>query len=161
TDYDNRRDIDLLAAGSGAPPRLFRNMRDGTFTDVAARVGLTVSGDVSGVAAGDVNKDGYPDFFFARADGPGTRALSHGRAAFTSSPLPAAANALAAQMLDYDADGLLDLVLVTANGPKMLRNTGGAWTDVTSRVFPAALPAVTGPEFAIATGDLDGDGDTD
>src|SRR5262249_61163798 len=73
------RDVDLLMAGPGGAPLLFRNMRDGTFKDVAASAGLSVAGDVSAIAAGDVNKDGYPDFFFGRADGPGTLALSDGR----------------------------------------------------------------------------------
>src|SRR5262249_29987151 len=99
TDFDNRRDLDLLMAGPGGPPVLFRPRRDGTFKDVAASAGLSVAGDVSAIAAGDVNKDGYPDFFFGRADGPGTLALSDGRAGFKTAPLPAAAGARAAQIL--------------------------------------------------------------
>jgi len=165
TDFDNRRDVDLLMAGPGGPPLLFRNMRDGTFKDVAAEVGLAVDGSVSSVAVGDVNKDGYPDFFFGRADGAGTLALSNGRARFRSSPLPAAANALAAQILDYDGDGLLDLLVVTDAGPRMLRNVGTGWNDVTARVFPGPLatarPASDGAAVGLATGDLDGDGATD
>src|SRR5262249_34110242 len=163
TDFDNRRDVDLLMAGPGGAPLLFRNMRDGTFKDVAASAGLSVAGDVSAIAAGDVNKDGYPDFFFGRADGPGTLALSDGRAGFKSAPLPAAAGARAAQILDYDADGLLDLLIVTRDGPRMLRNVGGGWTDVTSRVFPGPLAsAAPAPgdnvAVALATGDLDAHG---
>ena len=38
TDFDNRRDIDLLVAGPGAV-QLFQNGRDGTFRDVASAVG--------------------------------------------------------------------------------------------------------------------------
>src|SRR5262249_42653327 len=41
TDFDNRRDIDLLIA-STEKIALWRNMRDGTFRDVAGEVGLTV-----------------------------------------------------------------------------------------------------------------------
>src|SRR6185436_18335375 len=68
------------------------------------------------------------------------------------------------QILDYDADGLLDLLIVTANGPRLLRNAGSAWTDVTARAFPGALAAAApaaGDNVAVATGDLDGDGLTD
>ena len=36
TDYDNRRDIDLLLVPSRGAPALFANRRDGTFRDVAA-----------------------------------------------------------------------------------------------------------------------------
>ena len=42
TDFDNRRDIDLLLVPAAAPPLLFRNLRDGTFRDVAADVGLAL-----------------------------------------------------------------------------------------------------------------------
>ena len=41
-------------------------MRDGTFRDVAGEVGLPGAGAYTRVAAGDVNKDGYTDFFFGR-----------------------------------------------------------------------------------------------
>jgi hypothetical protein len=40
TDYDNRRDIDLLVLDQGGKPKLFRNLRDTTFRDVALEVGL-------------------------------------------------------------------------------------------------------------------------
>ena len=161
TDYDNRRDIDLLAAGPAGVPLLFRNMRDGTFKDVAVSVGLTVAGQISAVAAGDVNKDGYPDFFFARTDAPGVLALSDGRGGFATSTLDAAARAHAAQILDYDADGLLDLLVLTDSGPKMLRNTGRGWTDTSSHAFAGVLQSAPEGDTALATGDIDGDGDID
>jgi len=157
TDFDNRRDVDLLVAGAGAPVRLYRNLRDGTFRDVAGDVGLKAVS--SAVAAGDVNKDEFTDFYLGAADGPGVVALSDGRGRFAASPAAAAlAGARAAQFLDYDADGLLDLLVLTGGGPRLLRNTGGAWTDVT----PAALDANRSVQgAALAGGDLDGDGDTD
>jgi tetratricopeptide (TPR) repeat protein len=163
TDFDNRRDVDLLMAGPGGAPLLFRNMRDGTFKDVAADAGLRVTGDVAAIASGDINKDGYPDFFFANPSAPGTLALSDGRAGFRTSSLPETAGARGAQILDYDADGLLDLLIVTNAGPKLLRNVGSGWSDVTSRAFPAPLAsaAPAGDTIALATGDLDGDGLTD
>ena len=43
TDFDNRRDIDLLVVNRGGPPMLFQNLRDGTFRDVAADVGLAAA----------------------------------------------------------------------------------------------------------------------
>jgi hypothetical protein len=44
-------------------------MRDGTFRDVAAEVGLAGSElkGATNVAAGDVNKDGFTDFYFGFA----------------------------------------------------------------------------------------------
>src|SRR6185369_3013145 len=81
TDFDNRRDIDLLVAGTDKVA-LWRNMRDGTFRDVATDAGLTVKG-ATNVAAGDVNKDGFTDFYFASpTDTVGYLALSNGKEHF-------------------------------------------------------------------------------
>ena len=122
TDFDNRRDIDLLLIPAAAPPLLFRNLRDGTFRDVAADVGLALDRPAAMAALGDLNKDGYADIFFPGRDGAGTLAMSDGRSRFTTSPAPAeAAGARAAQFIDYDNDGLLDLFLLTARGPRLIR----------------------------------------
>ncbi len=67
TDFDNRRDVDLLVVNRGGPPLLFQNMRDGTFRDVAAASGLAAAvgaDDITAVTTADVNKDDFPDFFF-------------------------------------------------------------------------------------------------
>ena len=87
TDYDNGRDLDLVEAVEGAPPRLFRNLRAGTFRDVAGEAGLGRPAGTRCVAVGDVNKDSYPDFFFG-ADAGDVLALSNGRHGFSVSPAP-------------------------------------------------------------------------
>ena len=123
TDFDNRRDIDLFVLRDDAPV-LFKNMRDGSFRDMAAELGLAAKGPFLSAAAGDVNKDGFTDFFLGGAQGSWL-ALSDGRGAFTVSPAPpATAGALAAAFVDYDNDGVLDLLTVTARGPRLLRNLG-------------------------------------
>src|SRR5712692_4262866 len=43
--------------------RLYRNKRDGTFTDLTAKAGLDGISYGMGVAVGDFNNDGYPDLF--------------------------------------------------------------------------------------------------
>ena len=167
TDYDNHRDIDLLVANYGSAPTLFSNQRDGTFRDVASEVALNVKGKFTCVAAGDVNKDDFTDFFFGRADGPGVFAMSDGKGHFVTSPAPGGSEgAIAAQFLDYDNDGLLDLVLFQNQGARVLRNLGTRWDDVTERaVSPDLLkmPATRGapPAHGFASADIDGDGDTD
>ena len=45
TDFDNRRDVDLFWSRRAGPPLLFRNLRDGTFRDVARERGLRPRAD--------------------------------------------------------------------------------------------------------------------
>lgn len=157
TDYDNRRDIDLAIVGERGPV-LFQNRRDGTFADVARDVGLAATGAVRGVAAGDVNKDGFTDFLFLRGDQPATFAMSDGRGRFTMRDAPReTAGLVAAQLLDYDNDGLLDLIGAAPAGLRLFRNLGTRWADVSGRAAPGAAAGVS----QIAVADLDGDGDSD
>ena len=66
-----------------------------------------------------MNKDGFtPDFFFGQESSPGPWALSDGPGDFRiADRAPATSQgAVAAQMFDYDSDGLLIIFLVTAHG---------------------------------------------
>jgi hypothetical protein len=161
TDFNNRRDMDLLVVNYGQVPELFSNQRDGTFRNIAKDVGLEIVGDWTCVAAGDVNKDGFTDFFFGRIDGPGMFAISDGKEKFktTAGPL-GSEGARAAQFLDYDNDGLLDCVLHTDKGLRVWRNVGDSWVDTSERTVARELKAVAA-EGLFAAGDIDNDGDTD
>jgi Tfp pilus assembly protein PilF len=163
TDYDNHRDVDLLVARDGAP-LLFRNLRDGSFRETAADAGLKLTGHVTSLAAADINKDTFTDFFFGRSDGPGLLALSDGKEHFAISAAPeSTAGATVAQFLDYDNDGLLDLLLASPKGLRVLRGLGDHWADVSQTAVPASLlaPKPADVVLALASGDLDADGDTD
>ena len=161
TDFDNRRDIDLLVLGASAAPRLFRNLRDGSFRDTAAVSGLPGEGGYSALAVGDLNKDGFPDVFFGRRDQAGTLALSDGQMRFRSAAAPEETRAaLAAQFVDYDNDGLLDLLCISDQRARLFRNLGaGKWADVSDAAKVSGL--AIGGFGAIALGDVDGDGDVD
>ena len=72
-DYDNDGWLDIfLVNGTSLDPTvrdtrptsyLFRNNRDGTFTDVTAKAGLTRSGWGQACAVGDYDNDGFDDLF--------------------------------------------------------------------------------------------------
>ena len=175
TDYDNRRDVDLLVAQFGAPPVLYRNLRDTTFRDVAAEVGLNKSVPATCAAAGDLNKDKFTDFYFGAYDAPGVFAISDGRGKFVMTAAPAApgdvsnarfASATAAQFLDYDNDGLLDLLIAftTAGGDgsvRVWRNIGSDWVNESRRAVARDLVPENLSPRALISGDVDADGDTD
>jgi hypothetical protein len=121
-DYDGDGWLDILVAnGCDWPghkrqrttPKLYRNNRNGTFTDVTTAAGLAVEMYAMGVAVGDYDNDGWPDILFTsvgqnrlfRNTGKGrfidvtAKAGLSGRSAFSTS----------AMWFDYDRDGLLDL----------------------------------------------------
>jgi hypothetical protein len=75
-DYDNDGWMDIFLVNSGRcdfyeprPPlrnALYRNNRDGTFTDVTESAGLLSEGYGMGVAVGDYDGDGLPDLFLTQ-----------------------------------------------------------------------------------------------
>ena len=100
--------------------RLYRNNRDGTFSDVTAKAGLQGEGYSIGVAVGDYNNDGHEDLFVAgvhanylyRNNGDGTFS-DVTRAAGLSGPgsLDRSPWSVGACWIDYDNNGLLDLFI--------------------------------------------------
>jgi hypothetical protein len=117
---------------------------------------------VVATTVGDVNKDGFVDVFLARPAGASTFALSDGRGRFTMTPAPSeAAAARLALLVDYDSDGLLDLVTITEAGPRLLRNLGQSWSDVSARVFPTPVASAVSTASSLAAGDVNGDGHVD
>src|SRR5687768_15935018 len=108
-------------------------MRDGTFRDVAQETGLGNVFGATSVAAGDVNKDGFTDVYFAKG-AQSYFALSNGKERFQVTAAPGESEV--AQFVDYDNDGLLDLVSLAASKLRIMRNTGDSWVDVTSKAAP-------------------------
>jgi Tfp pilus assembly protein PilF len=165
TDFDERRDVDLLFVSHDAPLRLFRNLRDGRFTDVAAQAGLPRSTGWTSVAAGDINKDGRTDFVVGHRTDAALVVLSDGRERFKTVPAPAATKqTLAALLIDFDNDGLLDLLAFTTSGVRLLRNASTRWVDAT-QALPSSAASLRLQDRAagrsLAAADLDLDGDVD
>jgi hypothetical protein len=121
-DVDGDRWPDLLFVGAAPPanakpgrPRhgLYRNNRDGTFTDISAGSGLDQT-DIYGLGAAvaDFDNDGRDDVFMTSVDG-GRLFRNQGGGRFTDVTRGAGiANrdfAVSAAWLDYDRDGFADL----------------------------------------------------
>ena len=164
TDYDNGRDVDFLVLNYKEPPTLYRNLRDSTFANVAKSVGLPDGDGFTCAAAGDFNKDGFTDFYFGSVSKAGVFAVSDGNKKFISQDGPKGfASSIAAQFLDFDNDGLLDLVALTPNGLGIARNVGNGWRDVSAQVNgPTQKRDTPLHRFtAFMSGDIDNDGDVD
>jgi len=119
-DRDGWQDI-LLVNGMDWPGhqrqrstlKLYRNNRDGTFSDVTKAAGLDVEMYGMGVAAGDYNNDGFPDIFISCV-GQSRLFRNTGKGTFvdvtkTSGLLGRQGFSTSALWFDYDRDGLLDL----------------------------------------------------
>ena len=97
-----------------ATNRLYKNNRDGTFTDVTEKAGLLRTGWASGVAVGDYNNDGFDDLFVTywgqnvlyRNNGDGTFTDVTKEAGLLQ---PKARWGSGCTFVDYDRDGHLDL----------------------------------------------------
>ncbi|MFZ0320406.1 MAG: CRTAC1 family protein [Candidatus Sulfotelmatobacter sp.] len=96
-----------------SPLRLYRNNRNGTFTDVTSRAGLDVEMYGMGVAVGDYDNDGFPDILVTCV---GQNRLFHNTGKGTFIDVTATSGlgkrqsfSTSALWFDYDRDGLLDL----------------------------------------------------
>jgi len=123
-DYDNDGWLDIFLvngtrlegfpAGQEPVSHLFKNNRDGTFTDVTLKAGVAHSGWGQGVCVGDYDNDGFDDLFVTYF---GKNVLYHnnGDGTFTdvSEKAGVAGNGkrwnTGCAFVDYDRDGKLDL----------------------------------------------------
>lgn len=184
-DFDNDGLLDVYVAGeyqegsSGKENlcRLYHNLGDGTFRNVAEKAGVANGGFAKGAAWGDFDNDGDQDLYVSNMKGPNRLYRNNGDGTFTdvaqklgvTEPI----DGFSCWFWDFDNDGGLDIFVAgfsatlgdvvadmlgkEAKGerPRLYRNLGQAgFEDVTARVGLNRLTLTMGSNF----GDIDNDG---
>jgi hypothetical protein len=186
-DFDRDGWPDILIANDNAPQQLFRNNRDGTFTEMGLTRGLAYDDDghaLSGMGVDfeDYDNDGWPDVFIddLANEKYGLFRNLMGMFQYVSGPANIAAatrrhSGWGAKFFDYDNDGWKDLLVAQSHVMDnidlmqpplrylekllLLRNDRGKFEDVSTRSGAPfeARRAARGAAF----GDLDNDGFVD
>ncbi len=168
-DIDGDGDIDLLCewghydapAGSS---RIYRNRGDGSFEVAWEEAGVSIKG------AGDVDQDGDIDLIvIERKAFPPVLHLNDGKGSFTRKPdaisgvtgAPTHASWGLAVVVDFDNDGIPDLLMNGKHFLKVLRGTGGGKFESMNVAWGIADYSASSVDDGLCFGDLDGDGDLD
>ena len=158
-DYDNDGWMDIFVlsgtrlegAPGGTSNRLYKNNRDGTFTDVTEKAGLHSIGWACGVCVGDYNNDGFDDIFCTRF-GQNILYRNNGDGTFTdvtkASGLWSHEQYWGAgcSFVDYDRDGHLDLFVSNyvqfsfERAPIPGQNGSCIWLGIPVACGPRGLP---------------------
>ncbi len=184
-DYDGDGNEDLFVANDLSPYFLWHNNGDGTFTEVASKAGVAYSDMGSllsgmGVGIRDFNGDGREDIFVTNFSGQmNVLYRNDGKAGFTNVTTPSGVGpvsmnhlAFGCEFLDFDRDGLPDLIIgnghvnddveaysqgeTYAQSKTLLRNHGdGTFTEVKDLLGDLLAKHVT-RGLAVADFDLDG-----
>ncbi|HEV2304177.1 MAG TPA: CRTAC1 family protein [Candidatus Acidoferrales bacterium] len=158
-DYDNDGWMDIFILSDsrieGDPPgatnRLYKNNRDGTFTEVTEQAGLRKAGWASSVCVGDYNNDGYEDLFVTYF-GQNVLYRNNGDGTFTDVTAQAGLRdahtrwGAGCSFVDYNRDGFLDLFVSNyvqfelKNIPKPGSASNCYWKGVPVNCGPRGLP---------------------
>ncbi|HEV7889196.1 MAG TPA: CRTAC1 family protein [Pyrinomonadaceae bacterium] len=187
TDYNDDGWPDIYVACDSTASTLYRNNRDGTFTDVSLETGTAYNEDGQaqagmGLASGDYDGDGLLDILKTHfSDDLPALYRNTGRGFFDDASRAAGFEHTryvewGAGLEDFDNDGRPDVMIVTGNvypeverffkeyphrSPRLVyRNLGnGRFADVTAQSGPGILTPKS--SRGCAFGDYDNDGDTD
>jgi hypothetical protein len=194
-DYDNDTYLDLYVvdsarpAGDGEPGnRLFRNNRDGTFSDVTASAGVGDPGFGMGTCTADYDNDGSTDLYVTNFGSANVLYRNKGDGRFAKVTDVAGVGDMSrgasCAFADFDNDGDLDLYVVNYLDTAQVRknvwrahtrvvhpsnfdgaadtlyanNGDGTFTDVSRS---AGVFNASGKGLGVVIGDYDDDGDAD
>jgi hypothetical protein len=167
-DFDRDGKLDVFVINHTAPPSLWHNNGDATFTDYRPLTGIPPEGDRHGAAWGDYDNDGDMDLFITLGAERGNTVggkidqlyRNDGGGAFTDVTTTAgvrnaAGRGRSVNWVDFNNDGKLDLFLKNSKTANALyRNNGdGTFTEVASSAGLADAPGEVS-----AWADYDGDG---
>jgi hypothetical protein len=160
-DHDGNGTVDLYVVNFGIHPnRMYSNSGDGTFTDVAAELGLDDFGHGTSAAWADFDNDGHPDLYLANKDGANRLFQNNGQGLFSDVADSAGAqdtnDSIGTIWGDCDNDGDLDLFFSANLKPnRFFFNQGGLSFEPAG---PEAITAHPGGGRGIGFADYDQDG---
>lgn len=164
-DFNNDGFEDFFVTVPFGENRLFKNMGDGTFLDVAASAGVALSENIQSRSAvwGDINNDGWLDLYVGNRNYQDYLFLNLGDETFEEISLSAGifltGNPVSVNMADLNNDGWLDIYVSNfmAHNATYLNNKNNTFTFFT--FTSQALD--TGLAMGTVLFDYDKDGDTD
>jgi enediyne biosynthesis protein E4 len=187
-DFNNDDWPDIYVANDLAPAALYRNNKNGTFTDIALEAGCAYSFDGRvqagmGVAAGDYDGDGWLDIFKTNfSDDTSTLYRNLGKESFDDVTMTAGIGintrwlGWGCGFFDLENDGWLDIFLVNGHiypevdqlkGQDTYRQRKILYRNLRNGRFEDVTQKIGGPlvepdsSRGCAFGDFDNDGDTD
>jgi hypothetical protein len=162
-----------VAGLKGTRNLLYRNNRNGTFTDVSDSAGISKAAPTYGFTpcVADYDNDGWPDIYVANDSTPSLLFVNNRNGTFRENGMLAGVaydangrtqGGMGADSADYDGDGLLDIVKTNFSDemPSLYHNQGNAFfTDVTA---PSGLAGETrSVKWGTGFMDFDDDGQPD
>jgi hypothetical protein len=146
----NGTTLEGFSPGKAPTNHLYHNNHDGTFTDVTVKSGLAASGWGQGVCVGDYDNDGWEDLYVTYYGKNRLYHNNHGVFREVSDQAGVAGSGRAwgtgCAFVDYDRDGLLDLVVANyvdfdlSNAPGPGERASCIWKGVPVMCGPQGLP---------------------